>query len=143
MFLAENIKYLREQAEMTQTDLANELGDIGQKAVSKWEKGEREPELSRIIRMAELFKVSLDELVLRELKPPTPLYVLNVKFLREKNKMSQEDMANLLGFKSQCSVSLVEKGERQLSVENLEKISDFFGVTMDQLVKKDLSKGAE
>jgi len=143
MFLAENIKYLREQAEMTQTDLANELGDIGQKAVSKWEKGEREPELSRIIRMAELFKVSLDELVLRELKPPTPLYVLNVKFLREKNKMSQEDMANLLGFKSQCSVSLAEKGERQLSVENLEKISDFFGVTMDQLVKKDLSKGAE
>lgn len=143
MFLAENIKYLREQAEMTQTDLANEMGDIGQKAVSKWEKGEREPELSRIIKLAELFKVTLDELVLQELKPPTPLYVLNIKFIRNQNKMSQEDMANLLGFKSRRSVELVENGEHQLSVENLEKISDFFGVTMDQLVKKDLSKGAE
>lgn len=142
MFLAENIKYLREQAEMTQRELAEKL-EISPGAVGMWEAGTREPELSRIIRMAELFKVTLDELVLQELKPPTPLYVFNIKFLREKNKMSQEDMANLLGFKSQCSVSLAEKGERQLSVENLEKISDFFGVTMDQLVKKDLSKGAE
>lgn len=142
MFLAENIKYLREQAGLTQRELSKEL-EVSCAAVGNWESGTREPELSRIIRMAELFKVSLDELVLQKLKPPTPLYVLNIKFLREKNNMSQEDMANLLGFKSQCSVSLAEKGERQLSVENLEKISDFFGVTMDQLVKKVLSKGAE
>lgn len=142
MFLAENIKYLREQAGLTQRELSKEL-EVSCAAVGNWESGTREPELSRIIRMAELFKVSLDELVLQKLKPPTPLYVLNIKFLREKNNMSQEDMANLLGFKSQCSVSLAEKGERQLSVENLEKISDFFGVTMDQLIKKDLSKGAE
>lgn len=143
MFLAENIKYLREQAEMTQTDLANELGDIGQKAVSKWEKGEREPELSRIIKIAEFFKVTLDELVLRELKPPIAMYALNIKFLRTAQGMTQEDMANLLGLRSPSGITKVEKGERQLSVENLEKISDFFGVTMDQLVKKDLSKGAE
>lgn len=142
MFLAENIKYLREQAEMTQRDLAEKV-ELSPSAIGMWESGTREPELSKIIKLAELFEVALDELVLQELKPPTPLYVFNIKFLREKNKMSQEDMANLLGFKSQCSVSLAEKGERQLSVENLEKISDFFGVTMDQLVKKDLSKGAE
>ena len=143
MFLAENIRYLREQAEMTQTDLANELGDIGQKAVSKWEKGEREPELSRIIRMAELFRVTLDELVLQELKPPIAMYALNIKFLRTSHRMTQEDMANLLGLRSHSGITKVEKGESQLSVENLEKISDFFGVTMDQLVKKDLSRGAE
>ena len=142
MFLAENIKYLRGQAEMTQRDLA-EIVELSPSAIGMWESGTREPELSMIIKLAELFEVTLDELVLHELKQPTPLYVFNIKFLREKNKMSQEDMANLLGFKSQCSVSLAEKGERQLSVENLEKISDFFGVTIDQLVKKDLSKGAE
>jgi len=38
LFLAENIKYLREQAGMTQDELSKEIGDIGQKAVSKWEK---------------------------------------------------------------------------------------------------------
>lgn len=140
MFLTENIKYLREQAGMTQDELSKEIGDIGQKAVGMWESGTREPELSRIIKIAELFNITLDDLILGRLRPPAPLYVKNIKFLREKNKMSQEDMANLLGFKSQCSVSLAEKGERQLSVENLEKISDFFGVTIDQLVKKDLSK---
>ncbi len=143
MFLAENIKYLREQAEMTQTDLANELGDIGQKAVSKWEKGEREPELSRIIRMAELFKVSLDELVLQELKPPIAMYALNIKFLRVSHGMTQEDMAAFLGYRGKQGYNAVETGKAKMSVENLEKISDFFGVTMDQLIKKDLSKGAE
>lgn len=142
MFLAENIKYLREQDGLTQREFAEKL-EVSSAAVGNWEAGTREPELSRIIRMAEFFSVSLDDFILTELRPPTPLYVFNIKFLREKNKMSQEDMANLLGFKSQCSVSLAEKGERQLSVEHLEKISDFFGVTMDQLVKKDLSKGAE
>lgn len=143
MFLAENIKYLREQAEMTQTDLANELGDIGQKAVSKWEKGEREPELSRIIKIAEFFKVTLDELVLQELKPPIAMYALNIKFLRTSHGMTQEDMATFLGYRGKQGYNAVETGKAKMSVENLEKISDFFGVTIDRLIKKDLSKGAE
>lgn len=64
----------------------------------------------------------------------------NIKFLREKNRMSQEDMAILLGFKHKSSVCLAEKGECQLSVENLMKISNYFSVTMDELVKTDLRK---
>lgn len=142
MFLAENIKYLREQDGLTQREFAEKL-EVSSAAVGNWEAGIREPELSKIIKMAELFEVTLDEFILTELRPPTPLYVLNIKFLREKNEMSQEDMANLLGFKSKCSVSLAETGKTKLSVENLEKVSDYFGVTMDQLVKEDLSKGAE
>lgn len=142
MFLAENIRYLREQAEMTQKDLAEKV-ELSPSAIGMWEAGTREPELSKIIKMAELFEVTLDELVLRELKPPIAMYALNIKFLRTAQGMTQEDMANLLGLRSPSGITKVEKGERQLSVENLEKISDFFGVTMDQLVKKDLSKGAE
>ena len=142
MFLAENIRYLREQAEMTQKDLAEKV-ELSPSAIGMWEAGTREPELSKIIKMAELFEVTLDELVLRELKPPIAMYALNIKFLRTAQGMTQEDMANLLGLRSPSGITKVEKGERQLSVEDLEKISDFFGVTMDQLVKKDLSKGAE
>lgn len=143
MHLAENIKYLREQDGLTQREFAEIVGDNTQSAVGNWEAGRREPELKMIIKIAEFFQVSLDDLILTELKPPVPLYVKNIKFLRKKHDMTQEDMAQLLGLRSHSGIVLVEKGERQLSVENLEKISDFFGVTMDQLVKRDLSKGAE
>ena len=67
----------------------------------------------------------------------------NIKYLREQTGMIQKDLAKFLGYKAKSSLCLIEKGESQLSIENLEKISDFFGVTMDQLVKKDLSKGVE
>lgn len=142
MFLAENIRYLREQAGMSQEELARKM-ELSRSGISLWEAGIREPELSKIIKMTELFEVTLDELVLQELKPPTPLYVLNIKFLREKNKMTQEDMADFLGYRGKQGYNAVETGKAKMPVENLEKISDYFGVTMDQLVKKDLSKGAE
>lgn len=142
MFLAENIRYLREQAEMTQKDLAEKV-ELSPSAIGMWEAGTREPELSKIIKMAELFEVTLDELVLQELKPPIAMYALNIKFLRISHGMTQEDMAAFLGYRGKQGYNAVETGKAKMSVENLEKISDFFGVTMDQLIKKDLSKGAE
>lgn len=73
MFLAENIKYLREQDGLTQREFAEKL-EVSSAAVGNWEAGTREPELSRIIKMAEFFSVSLDDFILTELRPPTPLY---------------------------------------------------------------------
>lgn len=85
---------------MTQKELAEKL-EMSSSVVDMWEAGIRELELSKIIKIAELFEITLDNLILQQLKPPSPFYVLNIKYLREKNKMAQEDMANLLGFKSQ------------------------------------------
>lgn len=140
MFLAENIKYLREQEGMTQEELARKM-ELSRSGISLWETGTREPELSKLIKLTELFKVTLDELVLQELKPPIPLYVKNIKYLRKKNEMSQEDMSNLLGYKGKQGYNAIETGKAKATIDNLEKLADFFGVTLDQLVKKDLSKG--
>lgn len=95
-----------------------------------------------IVQLAEYFDVTLDDLVLRNLRPPIPLYVLNIKYLRKKHKITQEDMAAFLGFRGKSNLSTVETGKIGLSIENLEKLADFFGVTLDQLVKQDLSKEA-
>ena len=54
-----NIKQLREQRGMTQEELANRLG-VKYPAVSKWERGMAYPSMNTVIKMAELFKVSLD-----------------------------------------------------------------------------------
>lgn len=139
MYLAQNLKYLREQKGMNQNEMADVL-EISQSAVGNWEQNHRKPDIEMIIRLAEYFGVTLDDLVLRNLRPPIPLYVSNIKYLRKKHEMTQEDMAVFLGFRGKSSLCAVETGKVGLSVENLEKLADFFGVTLDQLVKQDLSK---
>lgn len=140
LHFAENIKYLRRQNGLTQKEFAEKIG-AGRVTVCNWEQGTREPELKVIIKIADFFQVSLDALILAELKPPVPLYAKNVKYLRKKHEMTQDDMANLIGYRGKQGYNAIETGKLGLSVEKLEKISDYFGVTLDQLVKQDLSKG--
>ena len=60
--LAKNISELRQNAGMTQLELAEQL-HYSDKAVSKWERGESVPEISTLVAIAELFGVTLDYLV--------------------------------------------------------------------------------
>lgn len=67
----------------------------------------------------------------------------NLKYLRSKAGEKQKDIAELLGFRGKSSLCAVETGKAGMSIDNLVKLADYFRVTLDQLVKKDLSKGAE
>ena len=60
--LAENIRRYRKRLGLTQEQLAERLG-ITLGAVSKWERGSSEPDLSYIMDLAELFHVSVDALI--------------------------------------------------------------------------------
>lgn len=60
--LKKNIKELRTENGLTQAELAEKIG-VSQGAVYFWEKGINEPTAGYLIKMAELFGVSLDELL--------------------------------------------------------------------------------
>lgn len=60
--IADRIRYLRDKAGMTQTDLANQLG-ISRSAVNSWEMSFSSPSLANIIEMTQLFGVSADYLL--------------------------------------------------------------------------------
>ncbi len=60
--LAENIRSFRKSMGFTQEQLAERLG-VTLAAVSKWERGNSEPDLSFIMDLAEVFHVSVDVLV--------------------------------------------------------------------------------
>ena len=60
--LAENIRSYRRGLGFTQDQLAERLG-VTLGAVSKWERGGSEPDLSYIMDLAELFHVSVDALI--------------------------------------------------------------------------------
>lgn len=57
--LNERIKKLRKDKRLTQLELANQL-NVTDKAVSKWEVGEGNPDISLLPKIAEIFDVSID-----------------------------------------------------------------------------------
>ena len=56
MYLAENLKFLREQNGKTQGELAVLFG-IEQKTISSWECGSRKPPIGTIVSLAKLYRV--------------------------------------------------------------------------------------
>ena len=77
MKFRDNLLYQRQQRNMTQEQLAMLLG-VSRQSVAKWEAGQSTPEVDKLMRMAELFNCSLDDLVSGDLTvvPVAPEEVL-------------------------------------------------------------------
>lgn len=59
---AERLIELRRQHDLSQEDLAKELG-VSRQAISKWERAESTPDVTNLVAIANLYGISLDELV--------------------------------------------------------------------------------
>jgi transcriptional regulator with XRE-family HTH domain len=59
---ATNLKHLRIQSGMTQEELAKKLGK-DYSTIGKWELGQRSPIMTDVIRISQLFNVSLEKLM--------------------------------------------------------------------------------
>ena len=71
MTLAEKILSLRTGQGMSQDDLAEKL-EVSRQSVSKWETAQSTPDLDKIIKLADLFGVSVDQLVRDGERPQPP-----------------------------------------------------------------------
>jgi transcriptional regulator with XRE-family HTH domain len=60
--LGANIVAYRKRSGLTQAKLAEQL-NYSDKAVSKWERGESMPDVLTLVQLAELFEISIDELL--------------------------------------------------------------------------------
>ena len=70
MALSDRILELRTGMGLSQGDLADRL-EVSRQSVSKWETGQSVPDLDKIIKLADLFSITVDELV-REGERPQP-----------------------------------------------------------------------
>ena len=85
MTLGENIKEQRTAHGLSQETLAQEMG-VSRQAVTKWEADQSAPSSEKLIALAKLFRVSLDELVGNEVtrgepsqsKQPNPILRANL-----------------------------------------------------------------
>ena len=71
MNLGENIYRLRSEHNMSQGDLADAL-EVSRQSVSKWENNSAVPELDKLVKMAHIFGITLDEMVTGAEAPPAP-----------------------------------------------------------------------
>ena len=60
------IKELREEKNLTQKELASLIGNV-QRNISNWENGLNEPDCESIVKLANVFGVTLDELFGRDI----------------------------------------------------------------------------
>ena len=72
MSLGATISRLRAEKKLSQGELADALG-VSRQSVSKWETDASIPELDKLVKLSQLFGVTLDELVTGETLPePVP-----------------------------------------------------------------------
>ena len=92
MTFAERLKELRKQAHLTQVELAKLLG-IGQSSYADWERGKKKPTQEILVKIAQIFNVSIDYLVGNseeksgELDNIELLFRMNSKGLTEEEKI--------------------------------------------------------
>lgn len=64
----------------------------------------------------------------------------NIRYLRKKANLSQEDIANRLGYKSFTTIQKWESGVAEPSVLIVRKLAEIFNVDMNALTTQDIEK---
>lgn len=58
---------------------------------------------------------------------------INLKKIREQKGTTQDEMANLLGYRHKSGYNKLENGERKISIEQAKIISDFFNMSIEEI----------
>ena len=62
----------------------------------------------------------------------------NIRYLRHKANMSQDDLADMMGYKSYTTIQKWESGVAEPPLKALKKLSDIFGVDMNTIATANL-----
>lgn len=141
----EKLKMLRKKKGLTQQEVA-ELVHVGRGVYTNWELGNRNPNYENLSMLACIFDVSIDYLLgdyleiskerylklKKQKEEKKNLFSVRLKELRLRHGFNQEELAKQIGIK-QNSYSDWEHGKCKPNYEKLEKIADFFGVSLDWL----------
>ena len=96
MEFAKKLYELRKEKGFSQEELAGRL-DVTRQTVSKWELGDSTPDLEKLVLLAELFEISLDELVLDKVPVTTKLEELGAKVMTRENKQRARKGLKIFG----------------------------------------------
>ena len=64
----------------------------------------------------------------------------NIRYERRLRGLTIDDFAKVIGM-APGFVGLIERGQRGTSIANMVRIAEFFEITLDELITKDLAQG--
>lgn len=90
-YFPDNLKFLRTQKGMTQDELAQKM-DKDYSTIGKWELGQRNPIMSDIIKLSDIFNVSVQNLVEKDLRIKNENFdELELLFDKHKDVLTESD----------------------------------------------------
>ncbi len=90
-YFPDNLKFLRTQKGMTQDELAQKM-DKDYSTIGKWELGQRNPIMSDIIKLSDIFNVSVQNLVEKDLRIKNENFdELELLFNKHKDVLTESD----------------------------------------------------
>lgn len=108
-YFTENLKFLRMQKGFTQDELAKKM-DKDYSTIGKWELGQRNPIMSDIIKLSEIFNVSVQDLVEKNLRIKKHMPdELDVLFDKHKDILTDDDKETIK--------FIIEKRKREIDKE--------------------------
>lgn len=93
------IKELREEFQLTQKELADKIGNV-QRNVSNWENGTSEPDCETLVKLADVFGVTLDELFGRNESDITNTVKSDYSFYKQLKRLNEKQTEALKLFLS-------------------------------------------
>ncbi|ACD14202.1 helix-turn-helix domain-containing protein [Clostridium botulinum] len=154
LIFSKNLKKLRTFNKMKQEDLAVKIG-VARSNISYYETQKSEPTLTPLINIANIFNVTINELVTVELTDDiiqeknqqqdnitkvfssSEIFSKNLKELRIGKNMYQIELAKEVKT-SKSNISFYESGRSEPTLGVLMRICDFFNIKLSELVSKDL-----
>ena len=139
----QKLKDIREDNDINQEQMSKILG-VPRSTYSMWEIGISIIPLKHLCDFADYFDVSLDFALgltnnknSKNLIKGLNLEILgnNIKTIRKRNNLSQENIAEILDVTQSCIVKY-EKGKIFISTENVYKLAKEFKISMNELCGK-------
>lgn len=109
-YFSKNLQFLRKQKGMTQAELGSKI-NVDQTTIGRWEDSNREPTMGNVVNIANIFNVTIPDLLDKDLsKNDTPIFdELEVLFDKHKNILTDED--------KEYMKFIIEKRKREIDKE--------------------------
>ncbi len=144
MIYGEKLKNLREEANIKQLELAN-LINVSRSLYGRYETGNEIIPIKHLNTVCNYFKVSIDYIFdfnddmesKKKIKPEIDKTLMGkrLKEFRNKNKLTQKDLASILGT-SQSTIAEYERGTNIIATAFLYSICSKYHISADYLLGK-------
>lgn len=128
--LSIKLRKLRKEKNYSQQQVANQTG-IHKSSINMYERGEREPCLDTLNLLAAFYGVDVGYLA--SCQSENVAINDRIKILRKSRDMSQQELAEKVGFKTASAINKIELGLRGVSQNKIALFADALGVFPDFL----------